>query len=121
MSATVIVLAPDSDGLSATEEDESGGPFRVVDFRRGGTGEERLHGFSCDLAEARGGSVLACSRFDTLPSLLMVLALDSKSLGEREKKVFEALGEAEGGNSGFQKCPFPGLVAAVRSEVRGYY
>ena len=74
----------------------------------GGTGKERLHGFSCDLAEARGGSVLVCSRFNTLPSFLMVLALNSESLGSPKEEGFEALGEAEGAEFWFPEMSISG-------------
>ena len=76
----------------------------------GGAGKEMLHGVSCDLAEARGGSVLACSRFNTLPSFLMVLVLDSESLGSPKEEGFEALGEAEGGEFWFPEMWISGSI-----------
>ena len=65
----------------------------------------------------RGGHILACSCFDTLLSMWMVLALDSESLGEPNEQASEPLGEAEGGEFWFPEKSISG--SSCGGSVRG--
>ena len=112
--ATPPAAFDESVSQGGDEGEMRGVPHEVTFFaERGGSGKERLRGVSCDLVEARGGTVIMCLSFNTLPSLLMVLALDSESLGSPKVEGSEALGDGEGGEFWFPEKWISGSSCGV--------